>query len=94
MGVRVDKKLHSKFLDRVNRMLWVYGEGHGLAKILKREGLVISHTESLFRVRVEDENVFMYVRDQDRTAWASDRKVRDALKKIDAIFVLEDLARL
>ena len=93
-------RLQQRFLDKVNRTLFRYGEARGRSSMtLKRDGLIILHTDEFFTVELDNDQLFHFTRASapganDGFSWASDRKLREGMKRIDNMFILDDLASL
>jgi len=92
--------LQKRFLDKVNRTLFRYGKARGRSSMtLKREGLLIIHTDEYFMVMVNEQELFHYTKANAQSAndglhWASEKKLREGMRRIDNMFILDDLANL
>lgn len=88
-----EKKLHERFAKYVQRLLYNYGEG-GAIRSVERDGLKLVHGQFLFSASLNDFLLMSYKPGTDTIFTASDRKLREAMRAMEAMFVLEDLANL
>lgn len=87
--------LRQKFVDKISRLLYHYGEFKGGWQRLERDDLLILHNNGMMSVDLGGLPVMNHSTDgHRRTTWCSDEDLKMAMDKIDAMFVLDDLANL
>lgn len=90
--VKFEKKLHERFINQINRLLYNHGTGGLQERTLDRDGLFVRHTPSTFSAALKNVLLFHYTPRSGVTYWAADQKIRYAMRRIDEIFVLDELA--
>lgn len=87
--VKIENKEHSRFIKKIARLLYKYGQNK--TRQVKRDGFVAYHNETRFYVEL-DGIVLASIYHRGEQSWAARAALRKASKKIDAMFVLDDLA--
>lgn len=87
--------LREEFINKINRLLYHYGSFKRGWQRLERDDLLILHNNGVMSVDLGPLQVVKYTTDGHRRAtWCSNKDLKKAMAEIDAMFVLDDLAKL
>lgn len=87
--------LRQQFVDKITRLLYHYGDFNEGWQRLERENLLVLHNNGMMSVDLDGFPVMNHSTDgHRRTTWCSNKDLKQAMAKIDAMFVLDDLAGL
>ena len=86
-------RLQERFLAQVGRLLYKFGTTDR-QMTLNRDGLHIIHSDSILSVELDEEDILAYSSHHKSARWASPQRLRKAMKQMEAMFLLDELASI
>jgi hypothetical protein len=87
--------LRQAFMKKLQRIIYHYGNATGVYEVLNRDDLRVIHSESMLVVELNGKEIVKHdPKGFRRTMWCTDSELKEAMDKIDRIFLLDDLAML